>query len=553
MNLRHSAAAAAALLLASAPALAAETPPRGKPAAAPDAVGSASASPDKGVIFSPETSETTGSVTVGGRRIDYRAVAGTMVIHPKGWDDVAALEDAAKGDLKDKSPEPKAEASMFYAAYFAKGAPSADRPITFLFNGGPGSATLWLHMGAFGPRRVLTADAAHTPAAPYSLVNNAYSLLDVSDLVFIDAPATGFSRVAGKDKEKAFFGIDADAYAFTEFVKGFLAKYGRWNSPKYIFGESYGTPRAAVMTSMLGRRDMVDLNGVILLSTTLNFDLWADRPQFNPGTEEPYIVTLPTFAATAWYHNQLGAERPADLEGFLREVEQFAVTDYAMALHAGSTLDPARKQQIAQRLSHYTGLSVPYLLKADLRVNVGEFQHELENERGLTVGRVDTRFTGPHMDPLSQEADYDPQSAAMGPAYVTAVNDYVRRELKFGEGRTYKPRADVEPWIYDHDAPGAGGPISAIANVMPDLANSMKLNPNLKVLVTGGYFDLATPYYEGKYEMQHLPIPAELQGNIEYRYYPSGHMVYAHEESLKAIHDDVAGFIRRTQGGVAGR
>ena len=506
----------------------------------------------KGGIFRPESAESAGSVTIGGRRIDYRAVAGTLVVHPRGYDDVAVLEEAAKGD-KDKGSEPKAEASIFYAAYFAKGAPSAGRPITFLFNGGPGSATLWLHMGAFGPRRVLTADAAHTPAAPYALVDNAYSLLDVSDLVFVDAPATGFSRVAGKDKEKAFFGIDADAYAFTEFVKGFLTRYGRWNSPKYLFGESYGTTRAAVMTAMLGRRDNIDLNGVILLSTTLNFDLWADAPQFNPGTEEPYIVTLPTYAATAWYHNRLGAERPADLQAFLREVEAFSVGDYAAALHAGATLDPARKRAVAERLAHDTGLSADYLMRAELRVNVGEFQHELENANGLTVGRIDTRFTGPHLDPMSKEADYDPQSAAMGSAYVTAMNDYVRSELHFGADRAYKLRGAVDPWSDDHQPPGASEPIPAIANVMPDLATAMKLNPNLKVMVTGGWFDLATPYYEGVYEMQHLPMPAALQGNISYRYYPSGHMVYANEASLKALHDDVAAFIRASQNAPAGK
>jgi carboxypeptidase C (cathepsin A) len=404
-------------------------------------------------------------------------------------------------------------------------------------------------MGAFGPRRVQTVDAGRTPPAPYSVVDNAYSLLDVSDLVFIDAPGTGFSRVAGKDKEKAFFGIDADAHAFTEFVKQFITRYGRWNSPKYIFGESYGTPRAAVMTAMLGRRDSIDLNGVILLSTTLNFDLWADTPQYNPGTEEPYIVTLPTFAATAWYHNALGGERSADLQAFLHEVEQFAVTDYAMALHAGAALDPARKQAVAEKLSHYTGLSVAYLIKADLRVNVGEFQHELENEKGLTVGRIDTRYVGPHLDPLSKEADYDPQSAAMGSAFVTALNDYVRRDLHYGGDKAYKPYGNVSPWIYDHQPPGSGEAVPAIANVMPDLATAMKLNPNLKVMVAGGYFDLATPYYEGKYEMQHLPMPGGLQSNIEYRYYPSGHMVYAHEASLKALHDDVADFIRRNEGG----
>lgn len=549
MKVHHGVAALAALFSVSmvgAPAANAANAAKAEQAKSDAAGPTAPDAADASSIFHPESAESFGSVTVGARRIDYRAVAGTLVVHPKGWDDVAALEEKAKGDAKDKAAEPGAETSMFYAAYFAKNAPSAGRPITFLFNGGPGSATLWLHMGAFGPKRVRIVDAGRTPPAPYNLVDNAYSLLDVSDLVFIDAPATGFSRVAGKDKAKAFFGIDADAYAFTEFVKQFLTQYGRWNSPKYIFGESYGTPRAAVMTAMLGQRDMIDLNGVIMLSTTLSVDLWADAPQFNPGTEEPYIVTLPTYAATAWYHNRLGGERPADLAAFLHEVEQFAVTDYAAALHAGSTLDPARKQAVAERLARYTGLSVAYLLKADLRVNVGEFQHELENEQGVTVGRVDTRFTGPHLDPLSKEADYDPQSAAMGSAFVTSINDYVRRDLKFGGDRVYRPRGDVDPWNFDHQPPGAGQALPAIANVMPDLATAMKLNPNLKVLVTGGWFDLATPYFEGKYEMQHLPMPAALQDNIEYRYYPSGHMVYANEASLKSIHDDVADFIRRT-------
>jgi carboxypeptidase C (cathepsin A) len=523
---------------------AAEAPPT---TAAPAPGAAATPAPSQAAIFAPETAESEGSVTVGGRRIDYRAVAGTLIVHPKDWDDTAALEQARRPADKDKDAGPAAEASMFYAAYFAKGAPSASRPITFLFNGGPGSASMWLHMGAFGPRRVVTADAARTPAAPYRLVDNAYSLLDVSDLVFVDAPATGFSRIAGKDKEKAFFGIDQDAYAFSQFVTRFMTRFGRWNSPKYIFGESYGTPRAAVMTAMLQGDESLDLNGVIMLSVTLNFDLWADTPQFNPGTEEPYIVTLPTMAATAWYHNRVGGDRPADLQPWLREVEQFALTDYAAALMAGSQLEPARKRAIAERLSRYTGLSVDYLIKADLRVNVGEFQHEFENARGITVGRLDTRFTGPHLDLLGKEADYDPQSAALGSAYVTALNDYVRRELRFGFEKTYRPGFDVgDDWSYNHQPPGAGSPIPGIANVMPDLASAMKRNPNLKLLITGGYFDLATPYFEGVYEARHLQIPAELQSNIDYRYYPSGHMVYANEESLRQIHDDVAAFIRKT-------
>ena len=421
--------------------------------------------------------------------------------------------------------------------------------MTFLYNGGPGSSTVWLHMGAFGPRRVVTRDDSHTPAAPYSLIENAYSLLDASDIVFIDAPGTGFSRVAGKDKEKAFYGMDADAHAFGEFVKGFLSTYGRWNSPKYLFGESYGTPRSAILVNALETSDDIDFNGVILLSQILNFDLSADAPEFNPGTDQPYITTLPTYAASAWYHNALPGARPADLEVFLKEVEQFATTDYAVALQSGAELDPARREAMAERLNHYTGLSLAYILKANLRIAGGEFQKNLQDGAGLTTGRLDTRFSGPHMDPLSKEADYDPQSAAISSAYVSAFNDYVRKQLHFGEGKTYKPEIDVsKDWSLTHQPPGAPFPLPGITNVMPDLASAMKYNPRLKVMVNGGYYDLATPFYEGWYEMHHLPIPASLQGNIEYKYYPSGHMVYAHEPSLKALHDNVADFIAWTSG-----
>jgi carboxypeptidase C (cathepsin A) len=505
----------------------------------------AAASPDDGILFKPESAASEGSVTVEGQRVDYRAVAGTLIVHPKGWDDVAWREKADK-DLGDKSTA-KAEASMFYVAYFKKGVPSADRPITFLYNGGPGSSTVWLHMGAFGPRRVATRDDSHTPAAPYALIENAYSLLDVSDLVFIDAPGTGFSRVAGKDKEKAFYGVDADAHAFSQFIMGFLSKYGRWNSPKYLFGESYGTPRSAVVVNELETGQDIDFNGVVLLSQILNFDLSADGPQFNPGTDEAYVTTLPTYAASTWYHNRLPGQRPPDLEAFLAQVEHFANTDYVLALQAGSELDPARRQAIAEQLSQYTGIPAAYILKSDLRIDGGQFEKMLQDGQGLTTGRLDTRFAGPDMDPLSKEADYDPQSAAISSAYVSSFNDYVRKTLNFGEGKVFKPEIDVgKDWDFAHQPPGVPIPLPGAINVMTDLSAAMKYNPQLKIMVNGGYFDLATPFYEGWYEMHHLPIPASLQANIEYHYYQSGHMVYAHEASLKELHDNVAGFIRRT-------
>ena len=558
MNARLPAFAAVGLLALAQTAFAAEPPRLGRAEPAKPAA-SASASPDQGVYFKPEAVESQGSVSVEGRRIDYRAVAGSIIVHPKGWDDAAAREPQSLGgkpgdppapkpseDEGDK-PNPKAEASMFYVAYFAKGAPALDRPITFFYNGGPGSSTVWLHMGAFGPRRVLTADDTHTPAAPYRVVDNAYSLLDATDMVFIDAPGTGFSRIAGKDKEKAFYGVDPDIYAFTQFITAFLSRYDRWNSPKYLFGESYGTPRSAGVAAQLVTGNDTDLNGVILLSQILNFDLSADAPQYNPGSDEAYVTALPTYAATAWYHNRLEGGRPAELKPYLTEVERFATGEYAQALQAGSELDPARRQAVAERFARYTGLPAAYVLKADLRVDGGMFEKMIQDPSGLTTGRLDTRFLGPDIDPLSKEADYDPQSAAISSAYVAAFNDYVRRTLGYGMGRTYRPEIDVgKDWNSSHQPPGAQSPIPGVTNLMPDLAVAMKYDPGLKVMVNGGYFDLATPYYEGWYEMHHMPLPEKLRSNIEYNYYASGHMVYAHEPALKALHDNVAAFISRT-------
>ncbi len=532
--------AASALALVSAAAHATDAKTK------PDEAKSAASAPPPTAdgLFAPTSSTTEGTVQVDGQTIAYQAVAGTLVVHPKGWQDTGIKSDDKDAQDPDKAPP---EASMFYVAYFKKGAPSAERPITFLYNGGPGSSTVWLHMGAFGPRRVVTKDDAHTPAAPYGLVNNAYSLLDASDLVFIDAPGTGFSRIAGKDKEKAFYGMDADAHAFAEFITAFLGKYGRYNSPKYLFGESYGTPRSAVLVNDLETEHDLDFNGVILLSQILNFDLSADYPEANPGTDEAYITALPTYAATAWYHNKLPGSRPADLTAFLAEVEKFATTDYALALQAGSTLDATHRQAVAAQLAKYTGLPVDYILKADLRVTQGMFTHELLSSEGDVAGRLDTRFAGPAMDVLEKEAEYDPQSASISSAYVSDFNDYVRKDLKFGEGRVYKPEIEVfQYWSTPHQPPGAPFGIPDIRNVMPDLAYAMKYDPNLKVMVNGGYYDLATPFYEGWYEMHHLQIPMALQSNIEYHYYQSGHMVYAHEAALKQLHDNVAAFIRQT-------
>ena len=487
----------------------------------------------------PQQVATEGSVSIEGRKLDYKAVAGTIIL-------------TGKDENKDDPT-----ASIFYVAYFKRDADGAKRPLTFLYNGGPGSSTVWLHMGAFGPKRVLTLDDQHTPAAPYNLVNNNYSLLDASDLVFIDAPGAGFSRLLAveknktkkeaklKERGKEFYGVDQDAHAFAQFIGKFLSQYGRWNSPKYLFGESYGTTRSAVLANLLETEQSVDLNGVILLSQILCFSNDIDAPQFNPGVDQAYELGLPTYAATAWYHHKL-ANQPKELKPFLAEVEHFALTEYAEALAAGSTLDPARKREIAEKLHNYTGLPVAYIDKANLRVYGGEFEKTLQDDNDMTTGRLDTRFSGPNMDPLDRDAQYDPQSAAISSAYVSAFNDYVRRQLKYGEGQTFHVFGDVQPWNWQHQPPGATSPFPISTNVMPDLATAMKYNPQLHVLLTGGYYDLATPYFAAVFEMRHLPIPPKLQANIEYAFYESGHMVYAHEESLKKIHDDVAAFIGRT-------
>jgi carboxypeptidase C (cathepsin A) len=503
-------------------------------------------------------STTEGTVTVGGQTIAYKAVAGTLTVGSTDAQDGTLdfegnqLPDAGLKPLdKDKPEDAQATARMFYVAYFKKDAVAEQRPVTFLYNGGPGSATMWLHMGSFGPRRVVPPDAEHQEGAPYKMVSNEYSLLDVSDVVFIDAPGTGFSRIFGKDKEKAFWGVDPDAHAFDRFIRRFLTKYQRWNSPKYLMGESYGTPRSAVLSAVLQN---VDLNGIILLSQILSFDNSVDGPKLNPGVDQAYALALPTYAATAYYHKKLPTQ-PASLEPFLAEVEQFAMGDYMNALLQGSLLPAASKQAVAEKLHSYTGLPVALLMKANLRLDGGMFEKDLQLDEDTTTGRLDTRYKGPDLDPLSESADYDPQSNAISSAYTAAINSYLRKDLKYGDQETYLPGAYSQAgftWDFRHQIPN-GPPLDQLfggaTNVMPDLAYAMKSNPKMKVMLAGGYYDSATPFFEGQFEMHHLPIPDRLQGNISYHYYPSGHMVYVNEGVLKQFHADVAAFIKGTDSG----
>ena len=500
----------------------------------------------------PADSTTEGSVTVvGGKTIAYRAVAGLITVGASDKQDAMLGLDGKYlpdngTDLPPKAEDQPATARIFYTAYFAKGETPGTRPITFLYNGGPGSATMYLHMGSFGPKRVVTTDTQHDAGGPYKLVSNQYSLLDVSDLVFIDAPGTGFSRVMGKDANKSFYGIDQDGAAFDRFIRRFLTKYDRWGSPKFLFGESYGTTRDAVLSLDLANSG-VDLNGVVLLSQILSFDDTADGSDANPGTENGFFLALPSFAATAWYHHKL-TNQPADLQPFLNEVEQYAVGEYASALLQGADLDPAKKAAVASKLESYTGIPASLWLKANLRLTGGEFSKYLQDKEGLTTGRLDSRYQGPAMDPLSRDADYDPFTQSIGSAYLAAINVYARNDLKFGQNMTYKDSAREPGWEWDMKHVIPGGWAGTSVNVTTDLANAMKSNPKMKVLLMGGYFDLGTLFYGATYEMKHLPIPQELQKNIDYKFFPTGHMVYVNEEALHGLHDRTAAFIRANEG-----
>jgi len=496
---------------------------------------------------------TPGTVDVGGQHIAYTAVTGTITVGATNEQDAQLGPDgkplpdtnlaAEVANAKDASQAPPL-ARMFYVAYFKKDANPDQRPITFLYNGGPGSSTVWLHMGSVGPKHVVTESDTHLPAAPYRLADNAESLLDVTDLVFIDMPGTGFGRLTGKDAGKAFWGIDQDGHAFGRFIQRFLSVNNRWNSPKYIFGESYGTTRSAVLSNILENEENIDLNGVILLSQIFNFTTDIDGAHANPGIDLSYELALPTYAATARYHHKVQPEPPA-IEPFLKEVEEFAMGPYAQALAKGTDLSSTDKQAMAEKLHEYTGLPVDYLIKGDLRISGGQFEKSLQEDSGMTTGRLDTRFSSPLMDPLAESAEYDPQSSAISSAYVALFNEYVRSTLKYGAGQTYLPEADFgsTEWDMKHN----GNPV--FVNVSTDLATAMTTNPRLKVLVNGGYYDLATPFYAAFYEDKHLPIQDKLASNIEYAWYESGHMVYVKSEALKQLHDRVAQFITSTDQG----
>jgi carboxypeptidase C (cathepsin A) len=467
-----------------------------------------------------ESSVTQHHVSLGGKSIDYTATAGTLIV---------------------RDDEDKPMASIGYVAYVRQDKAAGTRPITFAFNGGPGSASLWLHMGLLGPRRVVVSDPDPTPPAPYHVVDNEYGLLDKSDLVMIDPVGTGLSRAVCDHKDEDFWSVDPDIDSVSRFIAQYLSDNNRWSSPKYVLGESYGTTRGAGIINYLRERRSVAFNGLILVSVATDIEaIFAEIP----GNDRPYAVYLPGFAAVAWYHHVL-PNQPAALEPFLQEVREYASGPFTTALLKGDALSDAERDAVAQKVHEYTGLPVDYLKDARLRVSENAFAHELLKPQHRTVGRLDGRFTGQTPDLLARETDYDPQSAAISAAYASTFFDYYHGELKFGAGSTYRTlNGEVyEKWKWVHRTPQGDQPV---VNTGVDLSEALMKDANLKVLVLNGYYDLATPFSATEYVMTHLGVPPEVSARITMKYYPAGHMIYVNPPSIVRIKSDVDAFIDST-------
>jgi carboxypeptidase C (cathepsin A) len=460
----------------------------------------------------PQVVVTRGSGTYGGQRVNYTATAGETF-------------------LKDAEGTPKA--AITYYSYI-KEPRDPSRPITFLFNGGPGSGSVWLHMGAFGPKRVaIPSDGTDDGAPPYPILDNPDALLDVTDLVFIDPVGTGFSHALGKTDPKDYWGVTKDAKAVAEFIRLWLNDNGRWNSPKYLGGESYGTTRtAAVANELEGAYNDVALNGLILISTILDFGAQAEVE----GNDMPYIISLPSYAAVAWYHSKV-PDRPAVLEPFLAEARAFATGPYATALMKGQALQGAERDQVRAQLARFTGLSEGFLERTDLRPAPGRFWKELLRDRGLVVGRLDSRYTGRDRDNAGEEFDNDPSFYGIDAGYTAAVNAYVRGTLGFKTDRSYVTIGSVQPWDWTLQ----GGESTYYKSVAPYIGRAMRENSGLRVFVGQGYYDFATPFFGAEYALTRTGFP---QDRIVYSYYQSGHMMYVRDEDRSKLSRDVRTFIR---------
>jgi carboxypeptidase C (cathepsin A) len=465
-----------------------------------------------------QLSETTNAVTINGVEVKYKATAGTMVI---------------------KDEEGKARVSFFFIAYARLDATNAaQRPVAFSFNGGPGSSSVWLHLGLLGPKRVFLKEDGGLPPPPFRLVNNDESLLDESDLVFIDPVSTGFSRSIPGEEAGKYHGVDQDLQSVGDFIRLYTTRYERWASPKFLIGESYGTTRAAGLSGYLENRFGLYLNGIVLVSSVLDFQTIS----FNAGNDLPYILYLPTETATAWFHKKLPPDLQGDQKKALAESETFAEGDYSRALMKGALLPAAERTAIVKELARLTGLSPEYVDQANLRVESGQFMKELLRKERLTVGRYDSRLTGQDLDAVGESPEYDPSYASVLGPFAAGFNAYVRGELKFESDLPYEVlTGKVQPWDFS-DAR------NHYLDVAETLRQAMTHNPYLKVFAANGHYDLATPYLATRYTFDHAGLPPNLRSNVTMGYYEAGHMMYVNSESRVALKNDLARFIRAAGG-----
>jgi carboxypeptidase C (cathepsin A) len=465
--------------------------------------------------------ETKHAIKIKGREIKYTVTAGTMVLK----------EETADREKETEGEKPRAQ--IFFVAYTKDGVRDASkRPLTFSFNGGPGSSSVWLHLGMLGPRRVLMKDDGELPPPPYKLTDNEFSILDETDIVFIDPMNTGYSRPVAGEKPREWHGFKKDIESVGDFIRLYATRYNRWLSPKFLIGESYGTTRSAGLSGYLQERHGMYLNGIMLISAVLDFT----TIDFNLNNDLPYIMFLPGYTATAWYHDVLKPHKP--LQTWLKEAEEFALGEYAQALLKGDSLTKEERTRIVKKLAQYTGISEQFIERSNLRINDQHYFKELLRERGLTVGRLDSRLIGRDRLGVTEHAEYDPLlTNIMGP-YTAAFYDYIRRELKFESDLPYEILSRfVHPWSYKEFE-------NAYVNVGETLRAAMTYNSYLKVFVANGYYDLGTPYFATEYTFNHLGLDEDLRKNVTMEYYDAGHMMYIHIPSLKAMKRDLAEFIK---------